>query len=416
VLKAVFFDLGDTLIVEQGDKHLVETPFYAVPQAEETLIALKRKGLKVGIITNTTTSREKDVRKVLQQLRLESYVDFIVTSVDAGCEKPDGRIFSIALRTAGVKATEAVMVGDQVAKDIVGGNRIGMKTILFKWNQRYPETAIEQEEQPTCAISRLKELLHVLDQLARAREDRVMKEWDEASESWVDFVRQGKDYYRDELNNPAAFRLIGNVRNQLVLDLACGEGYNTRILAMKGARVIGVDFSTRLLELARIEEAKEKLGIDYHVADAADLSRFPSNHFDIVTCFMALQDIKNYKKAIAEVARVLKSKGRFVFSIPHPCFEMVSDKGNRVSTSERYFGDREDHIQWKMERLLKPFETTGFHRTLTEYFAVFHENRLLVRRLIEPRPTKRGIMKHPPLRDVLLRPQSVVIEAVEEPV
>lgn len=246
--------------------------------------------------------------------------------------------------------------------------------------------------------------------------ERVMKEWDEASESWVDFVRQGKDYYRDELNNPAAFRLIGNVRGQLVLDLACGEGYNTRILAKKGAKVTGVDFSTRLIELARIEEAKEKLGIDYHVADAADLSRFSSNHFNIVTCFMALQDIKNYRKAISEVARVLKIKSRFVFSIPHPCFEMVVDKGNRISTTTRYFGAAEDHIYWKMERLLKPFESTSFHRTLTEYFTVFHKNRLLVRRLVEPQPTKRGIEKHPPLREVLLRPQSVVIEAVREPI
>ena len=246
--------------------------------------------------------------------------------------------------------------------------------------------------------------------------DRVMKEWDEAAESWVDFVRQGKDYYRDELNNPAAFRLIGNVRGQLVLDLACGEGYNTRILARKGAKVTGVDFSTRLIELARIEEAKEKLGIDYHVADAADLSRFPSNHFNIVTCFMALQDIKNYKKAISEVARVLKIKSRFVFSVPHPCFEMVVDKGNRISTTTRYFGASEDHIHWKMERLLKPFETTGFHRTLTEYFTVFHKNRLLVRRLVEPQPTRRGIMKHPPLKEVLLKPQSVIIEAVKQPI
>ncbi len=244
--------------------------------------------------------------------------------------------------------------------------------------------------------------------------ERVMKQWDEASESWVDFVRQGKDYYRDELNNPAAFKLIGNARGQHVLDLACGEGYNTRILARKGGKVTGVDFSTRLIELARIEEAREKLGIDYCIADAADLSMFPNNYFDLTTCFMALQDIKNYKKAMSEVARILKVKGRFVFSIPHPCFEMVVDKGNRITTNTRYFGATVDHIHWNMERLLKPFETTSFHRTLTEYFSVLHKNRLLVRRLVEPKPTKLGIKKHAPLREVLLRPQSVVIEAIKE--
>ena len=154
------------------------------------------------------------------------------------------------------------------------------------------------------------------------KKDRIVKQWDAAAESWVDFVRQGKDYYRDELNNPATFKLIRNVKGQLVLDLACGEGYNTRILARKGAITTGVDLSTKLIELARKKEAKEQLGIDYHISDAADLSQFSNNHFRIVTCFMALQDIENYEKAISEVARVLENRGRFVFSIPHPCFEM----------------------------------------------------------------------------------------------
>jgi ubiquinone/menaquinone biosynthesis C-methylase UbiE len=243
--------------------------------------------------------------------------------------------------------------------------------------------------------------------------DRVIKQWDDAAESWVDFVRKGKDYYRDELNNPATFRLVGNVKGRRVLDLACGEGYNARILARKGAKVVGVDLSGKLVQLARIEEAKDKLGIDYHIADAADVSEFPSNYFDLVTCFMALQDIKDYKGAVSEVARVLKNKGRFVFSIPHPCFEMVTDQGNRISANERYFGACEDHVQWKMERLLKPFETTSFHRTLTDYFDALHRNRLLVKRLVEPQPTKRGIRKHPPMKEVLLRPQSAIIEAVK---
>ena len=248
------------------------------------------------------------------------------------------------------------------------------------------------------------------------QKDHVMKQWDDAAESWVDFVRKGKDYYRDGLNNPATFRLIGNVKGQLVLDLACGEGYNARILARKGAKVTGADFSAKLVELARIEEAKEKLGIDYHIADAADLSIFPSHYFDLVTCFMALQDIKDYKRAVCEVARVLKSKSRFVFTIPHPCFEMVVDKGNRINANMKYFGAAEDHINWKMDRLLKPFETTSFHRTLTNYFSVLNKNGFLVRRLVEPKPTKQEVKKHPPLKEVLLRPQSVVIEAIKEPI
>jgi ubiquinone/menaquinone biosynthesis C-methylase UbiE len=238
--------------------------------------------------------------------------------------------------------------------------------------------------------------------------DRVMKQWDDASESWVDFVRQGKDFCRDKMNNPATFRLIGNVKDQRVLDLACGEGYNTRMLARKGAKVTGVDFSKKLVELARIEENREKLGIDYRVSDVADLSEFPSNHFDVVTCFMALMDIKNYAGTVSEVARVLKNMGRFVFSIPHPCFEL-----DRIGTTKNYFMASEECVDWKMERLLKPFKTTSFHRTLTDYFNTLDKNRLLVKRLVEPKPSEQVAKKYPLLKQFLLRPHTVIIESVK---
>ena len=248
------------------------------------------------------------------------------------------------------------------------------------------------------------------------KRDPIAKQWDDAAEAWADFVRQGKDYFRDELNNPAAFRLVGNVKGQLVLDLACGEGYNTRMLARKGAKVTGVDFSTKLIDFARMEEARKSLGIDYQVSDAADLSKFPGNYFDVVTCFMALMDIKNYRRAVSDVSRVLKNCGRFVFSIPHPCFELNVDKGNRIRMTTSYFRAEEEPVHWKMERLLKPFETTSFHRTLTDYFKVLLKNKLVVRRLVEPRPIRAGIEKFQPLKEVLLRPHSIVIESEKEPI
>ena len=245
------------------------------------------------------------------------------------------------------------------------------------------------------------------------KKERIKKEWDESAESWVDFVRGGKDYYRYGLNNPAAFKMIGDVRGQVILDLACGEGYNTRILARKGAQLVGVDFSEKLIEFARQKENEEKLGIAYYVMDATNLREFMDNHFDLVTCFMALQDIENYEEAIAEVARVLKNRRRLVFSIPHPCFETITLKRKRISAAERYFGTVKYPIQWNMERLAKPFRTTSFHRTLTDYFEVLYRNKLFVSRVVEPKLTKEALQKYPSLRDVLARPQSIVIESIK---
>lgn len=244
-------------------------------------------------------------------------------------------------------------------------------------------------------------------------ENRISKEWNDAAESWVDFVRQGKDYFRDELNNPGMFRLIGNTKGLRVLDVACGEGYNTRILARGGARVTGIDLATRLIELAKLQEKKDGLGINYYVLDAANLSRFPAEHFDLVTCFMALMDIENYGGAIGEIERVMKANGRFIFSITHPCFEFTIKSG-KIDRTVKYFGTRRESVPWRMERLLKPFETTSFHRTLTDYSNAIRTHKLLIRRLFEPRPTKKGPAKFPPLRQVLLRPHSIIIESVKE--
>jgi len=237
--------------------------------------------------------------------------------------------------------------------------------------------------------------------------------WDAAAEGWVDFVRTGKDYWRDGVNNPTTFRLIGNVKGKKVLDLACGEGYNTRILARKGAKVTGVDHSQKLIGLARMEERREPLGIRYYQMNASRLSGVSDASFDLVTCFMALHDIENYEDAVAEVSRVLKHGGRFIFSIMHPCFEDIVVSGVRINAAERYFGKVQHLIEWHMKRLRKPFRTVSFHRSLTDYSLVLAKSGLLISRLIEPRPTKEAMRKHPNLREVLTRPQSIVFETIK---
>ena len=167
MIRAVFFDLGDTLIVEEaiGGKHLWEATLAKVPYLDEVLTFLKRKGLKLGIITNTVTSREEHVREALRKIDVEKYFSLIITSVDVGHEKPDERIFMTALRALKVKPHESVMVGNRISTDIVGGNRMGMKTILLKWNKRYNERITSSEEQPTRNIKSLRELPQTLEEI-----------------------------------------------------------------------------------------------------------------------------------------------------------------------------------------------------------------------------------------------------------
>jgi putative hydrolase of the HAD superfamily len=165
LIRAVFFDLGDTLIIEESmpGKHLWEAEaLQKLPHLDEVLAELKQRGYKLGVISNTVTSREEHVRIALRKIGCEKYFDAVVTSVNVGCNKPDKKIFSTALKKLGVKPEEAVMVGDRIKTDIAGGNRIGMKTVLLKWNKRYLEEIGSPEEQPSCTIKSLRELPKIL--------------------------------------------------------------------------------------------------------------------------------------------------------------------------------------------------------------------------------------------------------------
>lgn len=257
---------------------------------------------------------------------------------------------------------------------------------------------------------------------------KISKEWDKASESWANFVREDKDFYRNEMHGKSFFNLLGRVEGKRILDLACGEGYNSRLLAQKGAKVFAVDFSEKMIRLAKQLEQKEKLGITYLVSDAANLKELSSNQFDTTCCLMALMDIEPYQEAIRSVARVLKEGGKFIFSITHPCFEFgaVTPNEERIGDwkydetrdtwfyeSSTYFENLTLRIDWNMKRLLRPFISRAFHRTLGDYSQALYKNKFLIQRLIEPKPTPRAISQHPGMRKHAAIPHSLIIEAIK---
>lgn len=117
--------------------------------------------------------------------------------------------------------------------------------------------------------------------------------------------------------------LIGDVAGKAVLDVACGEGFYTRMIRQRGAsKVTGVDLSAGMVELARKEEAEHGQGIEYLVGDARNLS--PTGEYDLVIAAYLL----NYARDRAElrsmcegIARSLTPGGRFVTVNSHPGFD-----------------------------------------------------------------------------------------------
>ena len=110
------------------------------------------------------------------------------------------------------------------------------------------------------------------------------------------------------------FSLVGDLTGKSLLDLACGEGFFTRKFKNKGAdRVVGVDISPKMIELARQEEAKKTLGIEYIVADVCELGKI--GNFDLVVASYLLNYAQT-KQELLKMCRIiyanLKLGGRFV--------------------------------------------------------------------------------------------------------
>ena len=152
MVKAVLFDLGGTL-VKEGQA-------IAFPHVVNVLDELRSK-FKLAIVCNTNTANLEDVKEILKQVGILHFFDAVIVSKDVGFSKPDERIFQIALERIGVHPSEAVMVGNRVSTDILGGNKTGLKTILIKHHGEPQEEMTCEMEKPSQTIYSLKELLHL---------------------------------------------------------------------------------------------------------------------------------------------------------------------------------------------------------------------------------------------------------------
>ncbi|MGM5485540.1 MAG: HAD-IA family hydrolase, partial [Nanobdellota archaeon] len=128
------------------------------PGLKKTLIELKGKGKKIAVVTDMTTDIQ--LRKI-DRLGISGYVDFLITSEEAGSEKPHSIMFLLALNKLSVSPKEALMIGDNLEADIEGANFAGLHTALLS------KRKIEEEEKvkPNHHIKKLDETLSIIDRI-----------------------------------------------------------------------------------------------------------------------------------------------------------------------------------------------------------------------------------------------------------
>jgi putative hydrolase of the HAD superfamily len=111
------------------------------PEADAALRLAREGGLRAAVISNSNGT----IAAILDDLGLTAHLEFVIDSSKVGVEKPDPRIFRLALERAGVAADAAVYVGDLYSIDVVGARAAGMRAILMDpgacWGPRDCPTA-----------------------------------------------------------------------------------------------------------------------------------------------------------------------------------------------------------------------------------------------------------------------------------
>ena len=128
------------------------------------------------------------------------------------------------------------------------------------------------------------------------------------------YARAKQQPWRAYIEAFTLMRLIGDPTGKRVIDIACGDGFYTRMIRQGGAaKVTGVDLSEKMIGLARASEARQQLGIDYIVGDGRDLG-FTANYDLAVAAYFLnyAHDRAELNAMCSGIAHCLKQGGRFV--------------------------------------------------------------------------------------------------------
>jgi SAM-dependent methyltransferase len=216
---------------------------------------------------------------------------------------------------------------------------------------------------------------------------------------------------------PDHLALLGDLSDRSVLDLACGEGFYTRLIKQAGAdRVVGVDLSEKMIAWAREQETAHPLGITYVCGPAESLGSI--GPFDVVAGAFLLNcapDRRTLDAMARAVAMNLVPGGRMVMTISafgewpdtdYSPYGMVDDVREGLADGTPY------HITFLLDQ--DTFTLMNYAHSRATYEAALHQAGLADIRWHAPRITDEGLAAYPPgyWDTYLARPPMMRISAV----
>jgi len=210
--------------------------------------------------------------------------------------------------------------------------------------------------------------------------------WDAAADEYLaehgDFLGPADFLWCPEGLREADAQLLGDTAGRDVLEVGAGACQCTRWLRTQGARAVATDVSAGMLAAGRRLDGSTGVVAPSIQADARALP-FADRSFDVVfTAFGALPFVPDTGRVHAEVARVLRPGGRWVFSVTHPIrWAFPDDPSERGLTATRSYFDRRPYVETDEDDVVVYAE---YHRTLGDHVADVVGAGLMLERLVEP--------------------------------
>jgi len=225
--------------------------------------------------------------------------------------------------------------------------------------------------------------------------EQAIQRWNQYAERYTANYDEQGDIHRVVLLNPTIFSLLEEIDGKQVLDAGCGEGYLSRLLMKEGARVTAVDYSHKMLDIAK-ERTHQQKAIQFLQGNCEDLTFLANEQFDCIVSNMVLQDLEDYQAAIREMYRLLKPSSTFIFSILHPCFVTPNSGWIRhEQLDQQYWKVQRYFYEGVYQQLDAEPPIVLYHRTLSSYVQAIRQAGFTIENIVEPKPSQEMLGKYP---------------------
>lgn len=171
---------------------------------------------------------------------------------------------------------------------------------------------------------------------------------------------------------PEALKMLGDVNDKEILDIGCGSGIFTRMLARRGAKVVGYDSSEKQVQEAQGKENQENLGIKYFVSDRPAIS--PEYKFDEAVSVLVLlyaTDKDNLRDTFGYAKDALKEDGTFVSITFNPKYKRLGEavynrKFSRTEDRRMQVDFLNDDGSSKISAKFSDFSTADYENAATQ--------------------------------------------------